>query len=433
MKLRIVCSVMILAMFTGAVRAQGQTPSSKDTKDVAKPQTQEKMPEVSSSPLSSEAMPSPAFSIYPDPYRPLAWLTADYTLSWISRANVPALVTSSPLGTAQADAGVLGRNSTSVLLGEGTLGTGITNGVKLGAGIRLCDGLTFEVAGFYMQNTPASFNARGDGSIGSTTIARPFFEPITSQEAALLVAFPNRFAGSIDVNTRTTIWGIEGNFFERFDLTCPVHLGVGFRYANLNDTLTINQNTTAVNAPPLTFNGAVIPLSDSVQITDIFRTQNQFIGPQLNLRYQETIGNFCLEILGKVALGSTQQSVIVSGTSNHLSARGQVLDTANGGFLALPSNIGTFNSSTFSVVPEVNVKLGYNFTRHLNVFVSYDFLAWTNVVRAGEQIDRTVNLTQVPTAALFSPGFGGPNNPTLISRTADLTIHSFRVGFEWKF
>jgi hypothetical protein len=284
-----------------------------------------------------------------------------------------------------------------------------------------------------MRNVSSNFNAAADGSANSIAIARPFFEPFTSSEANELVAFPGRFAGSINVSTHTTLWGVEGNVFERFDLGLPVTLGIGIRYANLNDSLLMQQNTTAITLPALTFNANVIPITDSVQIIDSFRTQNQFIGPQFNVRYQESIGAFNIEILGKVAFGSNQQSITIAGHSNHLSATGQIVESANGGFLALPSNIGTFNSSGFSVIPEVNFKIGYNIRPNLNVFVSYDFLAWSNVARAGNQVDRTVNLTQVPTTAIFNPAFGGPNFPQPLFHSADLTVHSIRFGVEWKY
>jgi hypothetical protein len=72
--------------------------------------------------------------------------------------------------------------------------------------------------------------------------------------------------------------------------------------------------------------------------------------------------------------------------------------------------------------------------RNLNLFVGYDFLCWTNVVRASEPIDRTVNLTQIPTAAVFNPAFGPPGTPAPPTfRSSDLIVHSIKVGLEWKF
>ncbi|MGG7379585.1 BBP7 family outer membrane beta-barrel protein, partial [Escherichia coli] len=58
-----------------------------------------------------------------------------------------------------------------------------------------------------------------------------------------------------------------------------------------------------------------------------------------------------------------------------------------GGLLALPSNIGNFQRNRFGVVPQVGLKVGYNLTDNLRVYVGYDFLWWCNVVRPGDQID----------------------------------------------
>jgi large repetitive protein len=65
-----------------------------------------------------------------------------------------------------------------------------------------------------------------------------------------------------------------------------------------------------------------------------------------------------------------------------------------GGFLVLPSNIGTHQTSRFSVVPEVGVNLGYAITPGVRVSIGYTFMFWTQVVRPGDQIDLRVNTTQ---------------------------------------
>jgi hypothetical protein len=140
-----------------------------------------------------------------------------------------------------------------------------------------------------------------------------------------------------------------------------------------------------------------------------------------------------LGLTGKVALGATTQTITIAGQSEHLSASGQTLATANGGFLATSSNIGTYHQSNFSAIPEVELKLSYKLTGNLSVFASYDLMCWTAVGRPGEQISPTVNLTQVPTAAIFTPGFGGPSNPGPLFRNTDLVVNSLRLGLELKY
>ena len=432
MNFRITYAMLLVAVVTSAAPAQWQSaPRWQLPTQVQEPaKTESKDPQneiVISQPTEIEFN---LFPTRPDGFRPFAWASADYSLSTMTRSVVPALVTSSPNGTSQATAGVLGMSSTNLLLGEGYMNSLTSNGARLTAGISFLPNMSLEVSGFYIPNNPASFDA---GSNGNIAIARPFFEPFTSQQAAELVAFPDRFSGNINVNFRTTLWGVEANIFEDFNLGLPLTPGFGFRYANLNDNLQIQQNSTALNAPALTFNGASIPLSDSIRISDSYQTRNEFIGPQLSLRYEETAGAFTFGITGKLALGSTTQTVIIAGQSEHLSASGQTIATANGGFLATSSNIGSYNHNNFSAIPEVELKLSYNLTRNLSLFASYDFMCWTAIARAGEQVSPTVNLTQVPTAAIFNPGFGGPSNPGPLFRNTDLIVNSLRVGLELKF
>ncbi len=441
MSFRITCSMLLIAVFTGMAPAQWigsprwqlPTPTPTPEPAVAEPKDATTSVVVCNSPIDSEASPFRLFSMRPSGFQPTAWVSADYGLSTMSRSVVPALVTTSPAGASQANAGVLGLSSTNLLLGEGYMNSLTSSGARITTGLSLLPGLSLEVSGFFILNGPANFDAGSNGSSGSNAIARPFFEPFTGQQAAELVAFPDRFAGNIDVRFRTTLWGVEANIFENWNLGIPVTPGFGFRYASLNDNLQIQQNTTALNAPALTFNGASIPLSDSIRITDSYQTRNEFIGPQLSLRYEETVGLFTLGVTGKVALGSTTQTISIAGQSEHLSASGQTLASANGGFLATSSNIGTYNQSNFSAIPEIELKLSYQLSSNLSVYASYDFMCWTGVARAGEQVNPTVNLTQVPTAAIFNPGFGGPSNPGPTFHNTDLVVNSLRIGFELKY
>jgi hypothetical protein len=64
--------------------------------------------------------------------------------------------------------------------------------------------------------------------------------------------------------------------------------------------------------------------------------------------------------------------------------------------LALPSNIGNFTRDQFAIVPEIGVNVGWHPTSHLRLFVGYNFLYWSNVLRPGDQIDRVLDITQIP-------------------------------------
>jgi hypothetical protein len=64
--------------------------------------------------------------------------------------------------------------------------------------------------------------------------------------------------------------------------------------------------------------------------------------------------------------------------------------------------------------------------------VGYSFLYWSNVVRPGDQIDRTVNFTQVPIDPTNGP-LSGSARPALMPRQNDFWAQGFNFGIEIQF
>ncbi len=79
--------------------------------------------------------------------------------------------------------------------------------------------------------------------------------------------------------------------------------------------------------------------------------------------------------------------------------------------LVQPSNAGTYERGRFAVLPEINLRLGYQITQSAMVTVGYDALSVSSVQRSGAAIDngvnpsntRYINITQ-PSDAV-RPGF----------------------------
>ena len=74
-----------------------------------------------------------------------------------------------------------------------------------------------------------------------------------------------------------------------------------------------------------------------------------------------------------------------------LSVPGLAPVTANGGVLALASNIGTFTRDRLAVVPEVGLKIGYDVTDHMRLYAGYNLLAMSDVVRPGNRVASNTN------------------------------------------
>lgn len=166
---------------------------------------------------------------------------------------------------------------------------------------------------------------------------------------------------------------------------------MGFRYADLEEKLTLVNSTTDLLFPSTTV------------LTDQFGTRNQFYGGQLGGRVSWAGERFSVEASAKVALGATHQGSITQAGPGATTP-----GTFPGGFFAQPTNIERSTSDAFSVIPSVDLKVGYQITPRLRGTVGYDFLYWSNVVRPGDQIDRSINLTQSP---VLTPGQWNPRRP----------------------
>ena len=226
----------------------------------------------------------------------------------------------------------------------------------------------------------------------STTIpilARPFFDLGLNRESALLVSHPDFLSGSVLVDATTDFQGAEvllrktvwQGYCERLDFL------VGYRFARLNDGLEISQFSQWTKAQ------GIIPPGTTKSLFDSFETNNEFNGGDLGLSYRGRMGPWSVELLGKVALGNISSQVRVDGSTVTTLPDGRSADFV-GGLLAQETNIGTFQKNQFSVIPEFGVTVGYNLTRQLRATAGYTFIYWNNVLRVGDQVDRS--LSQLP-------------------------------------
>jgi hypothetical protein len=103
-----------------------------------------------------------------------------------------------------------------------------------------------------------------------------------------------------------------------------------------------------------------------------------------------------------------------------------------GGVYAQLSNIGSFYRTDTSVIPELTLTLGYQVLPHTRVLVGYTLLGWTNVMRAGDQIDRHLDVSQVPTFTPFAPGTVGAA-PTFPATRTGFWAQGVNLGLEFRF
>ena len=348
---------------------------------------------------------------------PVAWAKAEYLLWWTRGIDVPALATSSAAGTSQADAGVLGLATTDVLFGDAGLVNESRSGGRYSLGFWLDPCSSLEATYIRLGSENETFSA-SDSDFPILT--RPFFNTQNDANESHLVAFPGVASGSLDIELTTEFQTLE--VLVRRKLQSGQNSNVdylwGYRYADLSDGLRLSESTVLL-APAA--QGATIALFDQ------FDTSNEFHGGELGFvtRWQS---NPCLtgELVAKLALGSTTSQVNVTGETT--SSVGGTSNIVPGGLLAQASNIGQREKQSFSAIAEFGFNLRRRFTPRVMGTFGYTFLYCSEVARVGDQLDLSINTTQIPPGTL-----SGEARPSPRLETTSFWAQGLNVGLEVAF
>ena len=354
-------------------------------------------------------------------------LNAEFLLWWVTPFNVPALVTTS----SPASAGILGQPGTRVLFGNTNVGNVVSPGGRFGGvywfGCRQVWGLDGDV--FFLQPGGETTVFR---STRDPVLARPFLNVNQGIPFSEFVTAPGLATGSVAISTETSMWGGQVNLRRYIGSTQCARLDAfgGFRYLGLFDDLRINETFARVPGSPTNI-GVADALSGTV--TDRFRTENEFFGPQLGLAGELRRGRWFAEGRASVAMGTVYQEVEIAGAQRVQFADGGQRQFL-GGLLALPgANIGTFRQEKFGVIPEVTLRLGYHLTDHWRFAVGYNFLYLNSVLRPGDQIDPGLDVTRIPNFPLpgtIQPTVGRPAVPLKDTSVAAQGV-SFTLTYTW--
>ena len=366
----------------------------------------------------------------PEPDR--AWARIDYLLWWIRSGplNTPLVTTGSPL---DAVPGALGQPGTSALFGDSPLHYGAASGLRLTAGFDLCKGWGMEAGYFALERRATGFSAVTDDN-GNPLIARPVFNNQGPGENAYLYALPDTASGAVAVVSQSRLQGGELNLsaIVYLDPSATFRVFTGFRMMELDETLFVAGTVTPLVPGFLTYLGAAADPPNVYSDFDGFKIYNRFYGGQIGGRFDWHSDRFDLGLVGKLALGSTQELVFINGTSS-LSSSGNTPVTNPGGLLTQPSNSGRFFHSNFGVIPELGIDLGYRVAPYLRLAFGYNFLYWNRVARPGDQIDRVVSASQVARDPTFGAGPGGDLRPVFQPRESSFWAQGLTFGIEFQF
>ncbi len=435
---------LVLGVSIGPERAQAQTTTIQ--------------PAASGSPLGAwwagldPNAPAPALP----PAGPASRLYggAEYLLWWVKDAPLPVpLITTGPIETTHH--GWIINSDTTILYGAhrdpATGGNDSQsfpgfNGTRLTLGYWLDDAQTYAIEGrgFLLQTRSAGYSIYSDQN-GLPVINIPNFTTIpyapagrpvigTPSEDGIPPSLPDNparfdgnagiFAGGVAISNSLRFWGADAtgvmNLYRAPSWEFSA-LG-GFRYLDLAETFNLLYESTGVTGAYTGSYGAAF---------DVFQTRNRFYGASLGLRGNSLYGPFSVEMSGRVSLGVNHQLVNIYGGYQAINfvAPG-VVSAGPEGFFAQPANSGRYTSNEFALVPEAQVKLGYDVTPAIRFTVGYDVLYESSVVRPGDQINRNLPKGQT---FLQNGGIVSSSSPTPLFNRTDFYAHGLTAGVSFRF
>jgi hypothetical protein len=392
-------------------------------------------PDASCAPACPEAAPCEP----PPKHCECFWVSGDYLLWRVKNGPIIPLATSGASEGGEMG-GILGSPGTQVLIGSSNFDFKEFSGGRLTSGFwfdpeRPCCGL--EGSGFFLERRSASFAANSNG-MGMPPISIPFIDSVSGAASAFPLAVPGTMAGGVNATAFSRLWGADADFIALL-YTSPnfrMTMLAGFKYLDLEERLEITDQLSAVagNTGSLSFNGTSLGAATTASETifDSFRTRNQFYGGESGIRLEYRYGRGYGILTTRLGLGVVRQSLGVNGVSTATADVITPPTSLPGGFFAVPGNSGDFKKDVLAAEGEVDFKVGCVIYYGLSAFIGYDFLYLTDVARPGQQINRVVDLTQVPTSSMFSPGFQTAPPATDI-RHSSFWAQGIELGFEWRY
>jgi hypothetical protein len=355
------------------------------------------------------------------------WAHFSYLSMWADGFFVPALVTTSPPGTPQAQAGVL--PAATVLFGNEELDEGQRNGGRIHAGWWLVDGQFLAIEGDYwaLETESTAFDVASSFSTdpNAVILARPFTRVGFGPDAAIL-AFPDfvrsgatvDIDGSVTIDTSSSIQSAGLNLrhilWMDFDRQFRLDVLGGYRFMQVDEGLQI---TDSFFDPGGGLLGPTLR-----QTTDVFDARNDFHGGELALAVEVFRNRWSVEVVGRLDLGNMHQTVDIAGQTV-ITTLGTVA-AEPGGLLAQPTNIGHHRRDAFLAVPAGSVTLRYAVSANVELGLGFEIVYFGDVARPGDQIDTTINTSQIGGTLMGEP------RPAHVFQSSDLLLRGISASVE---
>ncbi len=311
--------------------------------------------------------------------------------------------------------------TTSVLFGDERVDTNLRHGGRIRVGHLLGEFSAIEATYFGLGDGANTGNFLFS-SQGNPILARPFFniDPGENAEDAQLVAFPSVLDGTISTRTNSEAHSVSVLFRHNLVTNSAAQFDFvgGYRFFRFREALDIREDLV------VTESGGLVAQGTRILVNDNFATENDFHGGEVGVAVRVFAGRATLDGLFKLGLGSVDRQLGIRGNTVSIAPGGGGTAVAQGGLLALPTNIGQYRESSFAFLPEMNLNLRYEVSDCLTCTVGYTLLFMTDIFRTGDQIDRVVNGTQIPGGGAPVP----PNRPGALLNDTTLWAQGVNAG-----
>ncbi|MFO0846062.1 MAG: BBP7 family outer membrane beta-barrel protein [Gemmataceae bacterium] len=228
-----------------------------------------------------------------------------------------------------------------------------------------------------------------------------------------------RIDGAASVYTALQWWGGELNYSGPFYASdCFGFEGLfGFRYMGMQDTVEITAGSG---------------IGGGLNTFDQFKTTNHFYGGQAGVRLLWFDDRWAVKVEGKVGLGDSQSNLAVRG--ENATPVGFPGAAGIGGFYTSSTNVGNSSTDKFGAIVDLNTSLRFALSSSCGLSVGYNFLYWSSVLRAADQVSGSLNPTFHPILnVLTGAGQVGPPEPRQLRNAGDIWAHGLNFGLDFRF
>lgn len=332
------------------------------------------MPGLSEGPNADDEVP-------PDREGREGYVNLEFLLWWIKNPKVPTLVTGGDV--LDVVPGAAGQAGTFPLLSN-SINLPVSAGGRLTGFRWLSDNQVFGIEGtIFAAHLESRDVFRSNASRDEPVIARPFFNVNTQRADADPVGLPFAQVGQLDIIMPSTVLSGEINFHlaPAGDSTWQYRYLAGPRYLELDEKLKIKQYSVELADGQINY------------VQDEFTTNNRFYGGQIGVGAEYRGGRLLLGVRSKIGFGMTEQRARAEGSTALTQPDGIVNVVNDRGLLVQPSNARIdARKLAFSIVPEVTFNAGLQLSEYISLYMGYNFLYWTHVVRPGDAISSDISL-----------------------------------------